>query len=96
MDRETTLIIAGAVIVLTLIGGLYLSPGKSSPAAPGARAHATYEPNDIRYKLQQEEEAYAKKHKGQKPPPPEAENPAAGSDNEAPANDEAAEEPEIE
>jgi hypothetical protein len=119
MDRETTTIMAGAIIALTLIGGWYLggSTRAGDPNAPAgveapvfdARRQATYSPDDVRYKLQQEEEAYAKKHKGRRMPPP-GQAPLAPeeetSENEAPpiehapvGNDDegmSAEEPEIE
>lgn len=103
MDRETVLIIAVAMIVLTLIGVVYLAPSGMPPVAH-ARGYTQFSPDDIRYKFQQKEEAYAKKHKGQKPPPdqitPELSAPTV-SDNDALKNDESvehdsAEEPPIE
>ncbi len=103
MDRQTVLIIAAAMIVLTLIGVVYLAPSGMPPMAH-ARGYTQFSPDDIRYKFQKKEEAYAKKHKGQKPPPdqitPDLSTPTA-SDNGAPKYDESvehdsAEEPPIE
>ena len=103
MDRQTVLIIAAAMIVLTLIGVVYLGPS-GAPSTAHARGYTEFSPEDIRYKFQKKEEAYAKKHKGQKPPPdqvtPDISTPAA-SDSDALKNDEsvehdAAEEPPIE
>ncbi len=93
MDRETAITVAITTIVLTLIGSWYLG-GSSPSAAPDATAQAQYSPEDVRYKFQQKEEAYAKKHKGRKPPSAAAESvadePAETSENEAPTNDETA------
>ncbi len=103
MDRQLVLIIAAAVIVLTLIGVFYLAPSGMPPMAH-ARGYTQFTPDDIRYKFQQKEEAYARKHKGQKPPPdqitPDLSVPAVSGD-EPLKNDESvehatAEEPPIE
>lgn len=89
MDRETAITVAITTIVLTLIGSWYLG-GSSAPAATEATTHAQYSPDDVRYKFQQKEEAYAKKHKGKKPPQSESPSDTSSetSENEAPTNDE--------
>lgn len=104
MDRETAITVAITTIVLTLIGSWYLG-GSSAPAATEATTHAQYSPDDVRYKFQQKEEAYAKKHKGKKPPTSttddSSDTSSETSENEAPTidhgeNDESAEAPPIE
>lgn len=88
MDRTTLNIIGIAAIVLTLIGGLYLSPssprGDATPTYTDGRV--TFSKDDVRYDVQQEARAELKKRKG-KPPPPESE-PETFSDNEAPSTEE--------
>ena len=91
MDRDTAITVAITTIVLTLIGGWYLSPSASPQPAEGATAHAEFSSDDVRYKYQQDEEKWAKKHKGQKPPAFESSggsdtNPET-SENEAPPID---------
>lgn len=91
MDRETAITVAITTIVLTLIGSWYLG-GSSPSAAPESSAQAQYAPDDVRYKFQQKEEAYAKKHKGRKPPSAAADAGSGASsessENETPTNDE--------
>jgi hypothetical protein len=107
MDRETLTIVGVAIVVLTLIGGWYLKPNGNLPAAPPSRFDAAYADDDIRSKFKQQEEAWAKKHKGKPMPAPVEDTPAPSDDSsEAPPNDESvgdsaddganAEEPEIE
>ena len=58
LDRQTLLVICGAIIGLTLFGGVYLSP-----AAQQQQARHNYAAEDIRYKFQQEEAKQKKKKK---------------------------------
>ena len=95
MDRDTAITIAITTIVLTLFGGWYLGP--SASPAPSENKRVTYAHDDIRFKFQQQEEKWAKSHKGAKPPAPAAEDTSdQDSENAAPPNDDSAEEPPIE
>lgn len=86
MDRQTLMVLFGAIISLTLIGTHYLANPK--PAAEGPRP--VYAEGDIRHKLQQEE---AKKTRNGKKPAPVQEETSSDepSENEEPP----AEEPSI-
>lgn len=86
MDRQTLMVLFGAIITLTLIGTTYLA--KPKPAAEGPRP--VYAEGDIRHKLQQEE---AKKTRNGKKPAPVQEETSSDepSENEEPP----AEEPSI-
>ena len=108
MDRDTVIAIAITTVVLTLIGGLYLSPSKSVVAEPVGTertADATpskphFSPEDVRYKFEQK----AAKEGRRKPANPVADVSSPepeSSEHEAPPNDESAgdesaEEPDIE
>lgn len=59
MDRQTILVIFGAIVGLTLFGGVYLSSSQSRD-----HTRPTYAQEDIRYKFQKEDE---KKPKTKKP-----------------------------
>jgi hypothetical protein len=59
MDRQTILVIVGAIIGLTLFGGVYLSSPQSSD-----HTRPAYTQEDIRYKFQKED---ANKPKTKKP-----------------------------
>jgi hypothetical protein len=91
MDRQTILVLFGAILALTLFGGSYLS----SPA--GHHERATFKQEDIRYKYQQEA-AKEKKTKKKKPAiEPIISSSDSGDSNEEPSDaDNPQEEPEIE
>lgn len=59
MDRQTILVIFGAIVGLTLFGGVYLSSSQSRD-----HTRPAYAQEDIRYKFQKEDE---KKPKTKKP-----------------------------
>lgn len=108
MDRDTIIAIAITTVVLTLIGGLYLSPSKrvvAGPAGAELTADATpaqpqFTPEDVRYKFEQKAAKEGRRRPAEPvsdviSPEPES------SENEAPPNDESsgdesAEEPPIE
>lgn len=94
MERDVAIALALSTTVLTLIGGLYLAPGK--PAAPGEQIaeRVTFSPDDVRYKYQVEAQKAAKRNKGKKPSPPveDAQPMPEPSENEAPPVDESADE----
>lgn len=108
MDRQLVLIIAAAIVGLTLIGVVYLGPSSTRiPVAHARGAYAAeYSPDDIRYKFRKKEEDYARKHKGRMPPPeqitPDVSAPAKETDSsggpkfDESVEHEAAEEPPIE
>lgn len=79
MDRQTLIVLFGAILALTLFGTMYLgSPSRGDVARP------TYAQEDIRYKLQKDE---AKKKKVKK----STSHVESSSDDSS--NDESAEEP---
>lgn len=89
MDRQTLMVLFGAIITLTLIGTHYLA--KPKPAAEGPRP--VYAEGDIRHKLQTEE---AKQNSKAKKRPPAQESTSSTSSDEPSENEEPpAEEPSI-
>lgn len=95
MDRQTIIVVCGAIVGLTLFGGIFLS----SPKTRGDHARPIYAQDDVRYKLQQEE-LKKPKTKKQKPPAAEpiissSESSGGGEISSDESNDESSEEPSI-
>ncbi len=94
MDRQTIIVVCGAIVGLTLFGGIFLS----SPKTRGDHARPIYAQDDVRYKLQQEE---LKKPKTKKQKPAaepiisSSESSGGGEVSSDESNDESSEEPSI-
>lgn len=108
MDRDTIIAIAITTVVLTLIGGFYLSPSKrvvADPAGVELTADATpaeprFSPEDVRHKFEQKAAKEGRRRPAEpvsdvsSPEPESSENEAPPNDESA--GDESAEEPPIE
>jgi hypothetical protein len=93
MDRQTIMVLFAAIVGLTLFGAMYLAPSKQQ-----AGQRPVYAEDDIRYKIQLEEDKAAKKKAASKviySSPPSSDS--VGEGEESSLDDEAAqEEPPIE
>ena len=96
MDREIAYALIAAIAGMAIIGNFMLGPSDRA-ARLEQENHATYAPEDIRYKLQQAE-AKKKRKAPAKPPAPEKFAPAGSTTSgggDSDPSDEAQEEPSL-
>jgi hypothetical protein len=90
MDRQTMIVVFGAIIALTLIGTTYLA----APARDVARP--VYAEEDVRHKLQQDEAKKKRKGKKSASARTESSSSSGGDTSDSDAEEPPAEEPEAE
>ena len=104
MDRDLFLALMGAVVGTLLISMYYFSGGSHTEATAGEAAvtdEASFSPNDVRYRFQEEEKkarakASRKKHTAPPPAPDTGNDYADDSSGDSDVEQPPAEEPDIE